>query len=190
MPAYPWILLGASWLPPHDRDGRNTVEGGAFDHPGTIRQIYQRPARQIDHAYDPRLLEDERGLDAKDLHLFRQLREIHGDRADLATRDGKAGAILGHADCPFHPTGARLGEMTRHPRHLRIIEGADTDFIVGTQNAKCRRHTADVLRVQPPDGAAEEHHAEHPDPPGPSHLLPSLTLADDALAASRYLTPL
>ena len=59
MPAYTLILLGASWLPPHHRHGRDTVEGRAFDHPRTIRQIHQRPVCQIDQTHDPRFFEDE-----------------------------------------------------------------------------------------------------------------------------------
>src|SRR5882724_7020667 len=63
--------------------------------------------------------------------------------------------------------------MAGHPRHLRVIEGADTDLIVCPQDAECRRDTADVRRVETPDSAAEQRDEDHPDPPLPSHLLTS-----------------
>src|SRR2546427_9925423 len=78
--------------------------------------------------------------------------------------------------------------MACHPRHLGIIEGAHTNFIVGTQDAECRRDTTDVLGMQPSDGAAEEHHAEHPDPPVPSHPLPFLSLVNSSPAVLPYST--
>ena len=80
-----------SWLPPHHRDRRETVEGRPLDHPRAIRQIHERPTRQINQAHDLRLLEEERRPLAQHFGLFRQRRELHGDRPDLSTRDGKAG---------------------------------------------------------------------------------------------------
>ena len=80
-----------SLLPAHDWDRGEAVEGRPLDHPRAIRQIHQRPVRQIDHAHGPRLFEDERGLHAKHFGLCGQLRELHGDRADLPTREAKAG---------------------------------------------------------------------------------------------------
>src|SRR5262245_50088550 len=121
-----------SLLPSHDRDRGEAIERRPLDHTRAIRQIHQRPVRQIDHTYDLGLLEEERRLHAKHLSLFGKLREIDGDRADLPTRERKAGPILCHAYRPFHPAGARVREMARHPRHLGIIEGADTNFVVCT----------------------------------------------------------
>lgn len=85
-----------SLFPPHHRDRGEAIEGGALDHPRAIRQIHQRPVRQIDHAHDPCFFKDERRLRAKHLFLFGELREINSDRADLPTRDRKAGPILRH----------------------------------------------------------------------------------------------
>src|SRR4029434_276179 len=173
-----------SLLPPHHWDRRDTVEGGPLHHPRAIRQIHERPVRQIDHAHDLRLLEDERRPLAKHLGLFRKLREINGDRPYLSARDGKAGTIFRHAERPFHPTGTRVGEMARHPRHLRVVEGADTDLIVRAEHADRRRDTADVLRVETADSAAEQRDHKHPDPPVPSHRLTSPTPAERSLASS------
>ncbi len=85
-----------SLFPPHHRDRREAIEGGPLDHSRAIGQIYQRPVREINHAHDPRLLKNERRLRAKHLGLFGELREINRDRADLPTRDRKAGPVLRH----------------------------------------------------------------------------------------------
>src|SRR4249920_1040551 len=54
-----------SWLPPHHRHGGEAIEGGPLDHPCAIREIHQRPVRQIDQPHDLGLLKDERRLHAK-----------------------------------------------------------------------------------------------------------------------------
>src|SRR5215471_3412984 len=86
-----------SLLPPHHRDCGDTIEGRPLNDPRAIRQIHERPVCQIDHTHNARLFEDERCPLTKHLGLFRELREINGNRPHLSTRDGEAGTILRHA---------------------------------------------------------------------------------------------
>src|SRR5262249_19558060 len=138
-----------------------------------ICQIHQCPTCPIDHAHDACLLKEKRCSLAKHLSLFRQLREIDGDGSDLSTRDSKAGAILRYTHTTFHPASTRLGEMACYPRHIRIVEGADTNFIVRAQDAECRRDTANILCLEMLAGTAEHHDEDHPDPPAFVHSLTS-----------------
>src|SRR5215831_14918586 len=182
-------LLQRSLFPPHYRNCREAVEGGTLDNPRAIRQIHQRPVRQINHAHDPRRFEDERGPLAKHLGLLGELRQIDGDWADLPTRDGKARPILRHPHCPFHPTGARLGEMAGYSRHLRVVKGTHTNLIVRAEDAERRGDTADVLRAQTPDDTAKQHNEDKHNSSQPSHPFPPSHPRAEPAIAYATLTP-
>ena len=144
LPDVPWpaaVHLDAtprSWLPPHHRHGGEAIEGGPRDDPRALRSIPQRPVRQIDHAHDPRLFEDERRPLAQYLGLCGQLRKIDSHWTSLPTHEREAGRIFCDTHGPLHAAGARLGERAGHPRHLGGVEGVHTHRIVGAEDTERR----------------------------------------------------
>src|SRR5262249_13090488 len=114
------------------------------DHLAADGDVEERVALRIVHAHYLRIFEEYRRALAEHALLARQL-VGQRDGTDLPAGDREARWVLGEAERARDAARARLADVARHAGHVRIVEGIDTDPVVGAEHVKGGRRAADLL---------------------------------------------
>src|SRR6185437_3421377 len=142
--------------PRHDRHRADGVRRRAIDDLRTDREVDQRVVRAVGYPVDPRRLEEDARLLAEHLVVLGELRQLDGDRADLAAGDGEVRRILVEPQRLTPAALARLRYVTGDARHLGVVEIADADLVVGRQQVERRADAAEIFRPRHPRQGEEQ----------------------------------
>ena len=103
--------IAGSMRPRHDRHGGERVGRRTVDDLGADGEIDERVVRLVEHAINPRRLEEDAGLLAEHLGLVGQLRQIDIDRTDLPALDRKIRRVFVEAERLAPAAFARLRDV-------------------------------------------------------------------------------
>ena len=133
-------------VPAHDRHRRDCAYRRSLDDFRADGGVHQCVAFTIVHAVDLRLFEQDGGIGTEDLLFLRYLL-CQRDGTGSTARNREPGGVFRQTDRSFDAAGSSLTDMTRHTRDLRVIEGFDTDVIVGADEPEGSRDTPDLFSL-------------------------------------------
>src|SRR6516164_11068454 len=117
-------------------NGADRICRGTVDDLGADRDVDEGAPRHIHQTIDARRLKEDARLLAEYFIVLTKLRQVNVDRSDLPAGDRKIGRVLVQAKRLAPTAFSRLRDMAGYAGDLRIVEGADADFVVRRQRVE------------------------------------------------------